>query len=78
MTTVKIENTNYEVPERIASWMKQTQEIINKAKRLREAQKHYFSHRNNLQQCKALETEFDKLLDGKTPEKEAFQQELFR
>jgi len=78
MAYVKIADNSHEVSDEVYQWMKNARDIINLAKRLRDAQIHYFKYRNNLDQCKAIEKEFDDLLAGRTPEKQTIQAELFR
>jgi len=78
MAQIKMADNTYQVPEQVYQWMKNARDIISVGKRMRDAQDHYFRHRNNLSQCKAIEKEFDDLLAGRTPEQKAIQAELFR
>jgi hypothetical protein len=80
MKDVKIKDATHSVHEEVYQWMKDSRDIINKTRAVREAQNNYFRTRtqSDLNKSKALERELDNLLAGKTPEKVSQQLELLR
>ena len=80
MVSVRIGNENFQVPEQVYEWMRESRDIREKAKQVRDAQSKYFRTRTkpDLDRSKALEQELDNLLAGRTPEKVGVQMELLR
>jgi hypothetical protein len=79
MVSLTIADVQYQVDEPVYEWMRNARDIIDKTKKLREAQVEYFKHQDQLvlRKCKAMESELDELLAGRTPAKIALQAQLF-